>query len=248
LRARSRKFSWYLTWAIIDIVVIAILSCFVLSLPIWRIHKVEVKGAVYIPQGKIKGLARVPMNENIFMLDPAEIKERFAKTVQIKDLHIKRKLPGTVVIEIKERRPFAIVNIGSTPAIMDNEGYIIAKSGLSSSIYRADLGKLPVIRGVGRNVLDKNGRLLPTETMFIDQTIILLSSFLDIGSVQIELSDRDNVSVYIEDILRVKIGNYDKIEKKIGVLKALLIPAKEKLEKVAYIDVRVPDDPVIRFR
>lgn len=248
MRARSKKLSWYITWAVIDLLLLALISSFVFSLPVWRIHNVEVRNNVYISKDKIIRIARVPVNENIFLIDPADIKERFSKTVQIKDVRIRRSLPGTVVIQVTERRPFAMVIIGSEPVIVDNEGYILAKQNLSNSIYRSDIGKFPVIRGVSKKMLENGTRISEAERVFIKSTIELLSKYPSMGSIQMDISDRDNIVLYIEDILKVRIGGYGDISDKIKVLGALTGSIKGKMEKVAYIDVRVPEAPVIRYR
>jgi len=247
-RNARRPVSWYLTWSVLTIAIISILSGFMLSLPIWQISSVKVAGLNYLPEAKMISTAKIPQGENIFLIDLDEAKARFSNVVQIKEIKIKRKLPSTIVIEIKERAPYAIVVIGGATSLVDEDGYIIAGKSLSSSIYRLDISKYPVIRGVNKNNLEKGMRLDEKDRVFVRAALKMLSKFIDISAIQIEVGDREDIVIYIEDILKVKIGAPSDIERKIKIIKAIRDSVQGKWTKLSYIDVRVPDDPVIKFR
>jgi len=247
-RNARRPISWYLTWSVLTIVIISILSGFILSLPIWRICSVKVAGINYLPEAKILGTAKIPQGENIFLIDIDEVKARFSNMIQIKEIKIKRKLPSTIVIDIKERTPYAIVVIGGATSLVDEDGYIIAGKSLSSSIYRLDISKYPVIRGVNKKNLEKGMRLDQKDRAFVRAALEMLSKFIDISAIQIEVGDREDIVIYIEDILKVKIGAPSDIERKIKIIKAMRDSVQGKWTKIIYIDVRVPDSPVIKFR
>ena len=247
-RNARRPISWYLTWAVLSAVIISILTGFMLSLPIWQISSVKVAGNNYFPEAKIKSIAKIPEGERIFHVDIDEVKARFSNVIQIKEIKIKRKLPSTIVIDIKERTPYAIVVIGGTTSLVDEDGYIIAGKNLSSSIYRLDISKYPVIRGVNKKNLEKGIRLDQKDRTFVRAALEMLSKFIDISAIQIEVGDREDIVIYIEDILKVKIGAPSDIERKIKIIKAMRDSVQGKWTKISYIDVRVPDSPVIKFR
>ena len=168
--------------------------------------------------------------------------------IQIKELNIKRKLPSTIVIDIKERIPYAIVVIGGATSLVDEDGYIIASKSPSYSIYKLDISKYPVIRGVNKKNLEKGMRLDKKDRTFVRAALEMLSKFIDISAIQIEVGDREDIVIYIEDILKVKIGAPSDIERKIKIIKAMRDSVQGKWTKISYIDVRVPDSPVIKFR
>jgi cell division protein FtsQ len=248
LRARTRKFSWYLTWAVIYAIVIAIAAGLIMSLPIWQVKWISIEGAKYVPEEKILSTANVPLEQNIFQIDLDEIKEKLVKFIQFKEVKISRRLPSTIVIRVKEREPFAIVMLKSMPALVDEDGYILAKESLGSSIYKVDVIKFPVIRGLDGKSLEKGVRLNPAERSFMKDSIKLLSRFMDPSAVQIEFRKKDDIIIYIEDVLKVRLGDQENLEKKISVLSALVTASKDKLDKVQYIDVRLPDSPVVKFK
>jgi len=244
----KRLIVWYVTWTAITVIVVSILTGFVFSLPIWQVSSVKIAGNNYLPESKIISTARITAGENIFLIDLDEVGSRFLNIIQIKGVKIRRKLPGTIVIEIKERAPFAIAVIGGTTSLIDNEGYIIAKGNLGSSIYRLGIAKCPVIRGISKKSLEKGIRLNAADRIFVRSALDMLSKFMDIGTIQMDVGNREDMIIYVEDILKVKIGDQNEIERKTRIIKALLSSVTGKWNKVAYIDVRVPDSPVIRFR
>jgi len=247
-RNARRPISWYLTWSVLTIVIISIMSGFILSLPVWQISSVKVAGINYLPEAKMISTAKIPQGENIFLIDLDEVRARFSNMIQIKEIKIKRKLPSTIVIEIKERAPYAIVVIGGTTSLVDEDGYVIAGKSLSSSIYKLDISKYPVIRGVNKKNLEKGMRLDQNDREFVRTALEMLSKFIDISAIQIEVGDREDIVIYIEDILKVKIGAPSDIERKIKIIKAMRDSVQGKWTKITYIDVRVPDSPVIKFR
>jgi cell division protein FtsQ len=247
-RNARRPISWYLTWSVLTIVTISILSGFIFSLPVWRISSVKVAGINYLNEAKILGTAKIPQGENIFLLDIDEVKARFLNMIQIKEIKIKRKLPSTIVIDIKERTPYAIVVIGGMTSLVDEDGYVIAGKSLSSSMYKPDISKYPVIRGINRKNLEKGMRLDKNDRTFVKAALDMLSKFIDTGTIQIEVGDREDIVIYIEDILKVKIGAPSDIERKIKIIKAIRDSVQGKWTKITYIDVRVPDSPVIRYK
>lgn len=243
-----RVVGWYATWSILFIVVISILAGFIMSLPIWRIRSVQVTGNNFLPEAKIINTAKIPQGENIFLIDLDEVKSRFSDVIQIKEMRIKRKLPATVIIDVKERIPFAIVVIGGTTSLVDEDGYMIARQSLGSSMYKVDITKYPVIRGILKKNLENGVRLNPGDRAFVSSALGMLSKFIDLGTIQIEAGNREDIIIYIQDILKVKIGDARDIERKIKIVNGLLGAVKGKWIKIAYIDVKVPDDPVIRYK
>lgn len=249
MKARSKKaLSWYIIWGIIAAAILTILMGFIFSLPIWQLREITVIGNKYFTEEKIINIARLPSGENIFLIDPDETKARFSNIIQIKELRVSRKLPNKIVINIIERKPFAIAVIDNLTTLIDDEGFIISKQNLASSIYKLDIAKYPVVRGISRKNLQKGIQLSVNEREFMNSAINLMSNFIDIGSIQIDLANKDDIVIYIEDIIKVKIGNMNDIERKIKIVNVLLGKITGKWEKVSYIDVRVPDNPVIRFK
>ena len=244
----KRSISWAVTSVVLAAIIVAILSGFILSLPVWKTSNVRVVGNSLLTESKIINTANIPMGENISLIDLDDVSKNFAGIIQIKDIRIRRKLPGTIVIDIKERSPFAIAVIGAGTSLIDDEGYIIAKQNLGPSAAGKDIAKYPVIRGIDKKTLENGNRLNSADRAFIRAALNSFSNSSDFGTVQMDISKRDDIIIYIEDILKVKIGDTGGVEKKMKVVKALLGSIKDKWTKAVYMDVKVPDSPVIKFK
>ncbi len=247
-RNLKKLVEWYAVWTALTLILVSILAGFILSLPIWRVTSVRVVGNNYISEAKIVNAAKIPQGENIFLIDLDKVKKQYSNVVQIKDINVKWELPHTIVIDVKERTPFALAVIGGVASLIDDEGYIIAKQSLTSSVYRSDIAKLPVIRGINKGSLEGGIRLNSGDRAFVRAALNMLSKFIDLGTIQIEAGNREDIIIYIEDILKVKIGDPRDMEKKIMIVKAMLGSVKGKWTKLDYIDVRVPDSPVIKYK
>ena len=244
----KKLIQWYAVWSALTLIVVSILAGFILSLPVWRVRAVQVRGINYLSEAKIVNTARIPQGENIFLIDLDKTKKQYSNIIQIKDVTVKWKLPCTIVIEVKERTPFAIAVIGGVASLIDDEGYIIAKQSLTSSVYRSDIAKFPLVRGISKKSLDGGIRLNSGDRSFVTSALRMLSKFIDLGTIQIEAGNREDIIIYIEDIMKVKIGDPRDMERKILIVKAMLGSVKGKWTKVDYLDVRVPDNPVIKYK
>lgn len=244
----KRPASWYITWTIIYIIIAAILMGFIGSLPVWRIKELEVKGNNYFSGEKIAKTAKIPMEENIFQLDGDEVAARFSNIIQIKKISVRRKLPNRIVITVTERKPFAIAVVGDKVNLIDDEGFIIEKQNTGASIYRSDIAQLPVIRGISARSIENGNRIGRLDRIFMKNILNLLSKSLDIRKAQLELNNAEGIVIFVEDFLKVKIGGQGDIEKKTTTLAALIRSNEDKLQKISYIDVSVPENPVIKFK
>jgi cell division protein FtsQ len=230
----------------------AITLYYLLSLPVWKIQEVVVHGAVMLSAEEIKDLSGVPVSENLFLSNFSRVRENLRKVTAIKDFHVWRIPPATVLIRITERKPIAVVMIKNKSTIIDEEGYILNRNaGLTLNI--AHLTELPVISGTQQLLgtsfeVETENRIAPAVARLITEIIFELSSLLGSRNLQIETQDFEKISFLLDDILRVKIGRDENVKRKMEVFKKLFSLIADKWMRVEYVDVRFPDNPVIKFK
>jgi cell division protein FtsQ len=92
---------------------------FAFTVPLWapfifrhldffRVRKVEIYGARYVPGTEILERLRVDTTASVWD-DPGPLERRVATHPQVRTAVVHRKLPGTLVIEITENLPIALV-------------------------------------------------------------------------------------------------------------------------------------------
>jgi cell division septal protein FtsQ len=114
------------------------------------ISKVKVEGADRLDPAHIKKLSGIKEGDNIFSFDAERIAHMLKEQEPwIREADIGRKLPDTVVIEIKERKPAALVRIGGTVWIMDSSGHPF-KVATKDDDFTA-----PIITGAERKIVSE---------------------------------------------------------------------------------------------
>jgi cell division protein FtsQ len=75
----------------------------------FRVRRVEILGARYTPPGDLLRRLRVDTTRSVW--DPLEpLAERVRSHPQVESVTVSRRLPGTIVVRVTERRPVALVS------------------------------------------------------------------------------------------------------------------------------------------
>jgi cell division protein FtsQ len=251
LKARSRKrkksarFRLFVFAFLVALIGLAVY--FVLSLPIWRIQDVVINGAKMLSAEEIKNMAGIPLSDNLFLTSFARTRNVLRKISAIKSFHIYRIPPGTVLIQIEERGPVAVIVLNDQSAIVDESGYILNRNP-RFTLNVPNIIDLPVISGVGKNEIINGERIDPKSAKLINDIVVELATILGSRRIQIDLGDYERISLVLDDILRVKIGNDKEVKRKMEIFKGLLPTIASRWTQVEYIDVRYPDTPVLKYR
>jgi cell division protein FtsQ len=87
----------------------------------FRVRRVEILGAHYVAPGDI--LTRLHVDTLASVWDPTNpLAERVAKHPEVQTATVRRKLPGTLVVEITERVPVALVPASGGFRVYDERG------------------------------------------------------------------------------------------------------------------------------
>jgi cell division protein FtsQ len=254
LKARTRKksrpklpFRFRLIIGLILIIPIGIGIYFILSLPIWRISEVVVSGAKLLSAEEIRDLSGVPITENLFLTSFARVRNNLRQITAIKSFRIYRIPPATVYIRIEERKPVAVVLLRGKSAIIDEAGFVLNRTpGLTLNV--SDMADLPVVSGVTSTDVSADGQINPQISRLITDIILDLAQRLGSPRIQLETGGFERITFMLDDLLKVKLGRDEEIRRKMEVFKALLKVIEGKWGTVEYVDVRYPDNPVIKYK
>jgi cell division protein FtsQ len=124
------------------------------QLSFFRVRKVEIVGARYASVSEL--MDRLHVDTTVSVWDPtAPMMARLASDPQLRKVSIRRKLPGTLVVEIQESLPIALVSTNDGLRAYDERGTLLpidlARTPIDAPILpRRDLGLLHLL-GVLRN-------------------------------------------------------------------------------------------------
>jgi len=218
-----------------------------LSLPIWKIQEVVVTGTKILSAEEIRSLSGIPYGENLFWADFTHAQKNLEKISAIEKFNFYRIPPGTVLIKIKEREPIAVVILENKSAVVDREGYLLNRSP-KISLSISNLEELPVISGISTYELIGEEKINPRVAYLLPNLILELSRSLGSHKIHLELGNFENMSFLLDDLLRVKIGRDENLSEKIEILKGLLKELAGRWGQVEYVDVRFPNNPVVKYR
>jgi cell division protein FtsQ len=109
------------------------------------VQEVIVEGRRNTPMELLRGAIGVSRGDPILAFSPSATKARLETIAWVQNADIERRLPGTIVIRLTERSPFAIWQNQGRFAIVDRDGREVASDRLDA------FGPLPLVVGTGAN-------------------------------------------------------------------------------------------------
>jgi cell division septal protein FtsQ len=150
---------------------------------------------------------------------------------------VDRKLPGTVVVRIEERRPAMVLVLDSGSWTIDGDGYVLAEG--------ADGKALPILSGFDPGRISPGVRLELPQARAAMKVWRSLPGGLASHVVAVFAPTPHRVSLSLDTSTTVRYGSATAMAAKNAVLKALLARAQGEGSAPSYIDVRVPESPAV---
>ncbi|MBI5078672.1 FtsQ-type POTRA domain-containing protein [Candidatus Saganbacteria bacterium] len=227
--------------------VTGIAGYYALSLPIWRIQEVAVDGTKMLSADEVRAVCGIPLSENLFLSSFSRASDNLKKISAVKNFRLYRIPPAAVLIKIVERKPIAVVVLEGESAVVDDDGFILNRNP-NLTLNIPNMTDLPVISGVGTEEVISGERLTPKASRIVAGIILKLSNLVGSRRIKLEMGSFENISLLLDDILRLKLGREEELERKMQVFGKLLSAIAGKWDQVEYVDVRYPDNPVIKFK
>lgn len=248
-RAKPKKRRIFISIIVLTFLLAAFYFLFA-SIPIFRINDVEVIGTRLLSPDEVLRTANVPIGESILLARFSPAKKRLEQIPVVKKVDFIRSFPSKIVIKIEERKEALVcVSKSKQSLILDKEGYVMNPSGESASgAGFPDITGLPVMNGFDEEWLE-GGRYVRSD---VGRDVLKLLSefegFIVPKRLQIDVSDISDIKLLVDDILKVRIGSVDKLQRKIKAFEAIYSKNKERKNDIEYIDVSSIEFPVIKFK
>ncbi len=216
----------------------------VVSRPNWVIHRAEqidIEGNELLTAASIRDLVPLTYPQPLLHLEPQVLSAQIAATVPIAEASVTRKLlPPSLTITVKERRPVAIVlreAVGGNVGLVDEQGVWLPKEHYSALEASGTLPKL-VVLGFSDEVRPVWSELYAT----------VRQAALEI--FELDLRNPTNLILNTELGL-VHCGPYSphQFPEQLRVLAQMReLPTHVASDRIAYIDLKVPQSPAIQLR
>ncbi len=214
---------------------------FLYTTPLLGIDDIVVLGNERVSKEDIINMAGISRGENLFVVDTKDIIARVMKEPWIDGTEVRKRIPNTIIIEVSERRPLAIVNAGGLH-LMDRKGVVF------KSISPRDDIDLPIISGFSREELDYGISSIP-----MYKTITLLRELEgrkgfgleDVSEIYIG-KDGDFTIYTLKGAVRVDLGK-NGFKDKLSKLDKILYSMGGELGGVEEVDLDNTRGVVVRF-
>lgn len=131
-RRRFARRQWarrWLSWRrvvalLVPLVLIATAVYFVFFSPRTQVHEVEVAGNELLTAAEVRRVARVPLGQQLALVDLERSGERVAALAEVEDVDVVRRWPDAVEIKVTERTAVAVIELGGRLRGLDASGVV----------------------------------------------------------------------------------------------------------------------------
>ncbi|MGI5891853.1 MAG: cell division protein FtsQ/DivIB, partial [Bacillota bacterium] len=213
--------------------------------PFFYTNDIQVRGNEKIDAQSLIDLSGLEKGVNIFAAQTKRAEQWLEINPFILDAQVKRRLPGTLIITIEERKPAAIV-------VSDKAFLTVATDMvILSRLSKADQLPYPLITGV-KDIMPgiSPGSVLAGNQIESGIDIIKQMSgdvYPDIAEINVE--DPQKIKIFLNSGVEVRIGDSAKFKEKYTLFTSILSEQKQagKLSSIQYIDVSIIEKPVIFY-
>jgi cell division protein FtsQ len=108
-----------------------------------RVQDVVVEGRANTPEPLLRAAIGVRRGDPILGFSVGQARERIQKLSWVEHATVERRLPGRIVVQVQERRPFAVWQNQGRFVLIDRAGEVVTNSNV------ADFRSLPLVVGPG---------------------------------------------------------------------------------------------------
>ena len=215
---------FFILLIIIGIVIFAMVS------PTFNIEQIEVEGNEKIDSETVVSLSGVPEGKNIFQVSKNSVIKNIKENAYIDDVSVKRKLPRTLEITVKEREVAYQIKVINSYVYIDYQGYILEVASKSANV--------PQVEGfVTEQDTLLNGKRLSNDDIEALKDILRIMETAKVEEIlnlisKITIENKEYTLELKKEKKTVYLGNAKNLTNKMTYLKIILENEKENKGKI----------------
>lgn len=225
---------------IIFVVILSIFVFWAFNSTFFNIETINIDNSKTLKKKNILKESKIIKDTNIFKFKTADTEENLKQNAFIKSAEVKRKLPNTVNIDIKERERTFILQYISMYFVVDEEGFIMEELEVPD-------GNLSIIKGFNTKFTK------PGETIFLKEENESLKSFINEAKTlkilnkmeEVEKDFANDVNIKLKDGIYVAFGTLSNVKYKLSLLKEIMENIEEKDIKAKKIIMNKGSHPIL---
>lgn len=204
------------------------------------LREIEVHGQKHLASAEIGRESGLSAGMNIFQINLDQAKKRLLTNPWIESVDLRRQLPHTVQIIVKERQPSALLYdiAGQHWLVLDRNGICIEGVG-SLHMY-----SLPIITGIKPDASDPGKQV--SANPLLQPVLAALDPSVENFFSEIDISNGDNLIAYTRDVVPVLLGKCQDLHSKLAVAQSLMANLNNS-GTVMYVDIRSAQAPAVKY-
>jgi cell division protein FtsQ len=192
---------------------------------------------VHTRAADIAAVAELDHDDNVLTLSPDTIESAAESLPWVKSARVQRRLPGTIRVELVERRPAMILTAPNGEWTIDPHGRVLAEGSAYS--------RLPTIASASPATFSPGDKVAAPQLRAVLAAAGVMPGGLRKRVEAAFAPTPQRISFSLRNGMSIRFGSANRAEDKIKVVTAILDRVSATGEMPAYIDVRVPESPAV---
>ncbi len=198
----------------------------------FRISDIQISGNYHLEIKDVITSSKLEKGEPLLKISLSDIEDRLEQNAWIKKASIKKQLPGTLLIKIKEAEPMALLSLKKRLYLMDSEGELLER------LKGDGVPFLPVIKNINPKKKKDMSEALKLVIALNDKSIIADRESIEIGVESYGLKVKMD-----GELIKVGYGDYSA---KFDRWMALEPEIRKKGLPIKYVDLRFKDSVIVK--
>jgi cell division septal protein FtsQ len=219
------------------------LSALVAGAELFKVGGVVVRGNSRLSTGEVLALVADLRSQNVLTADLASYRARLIESPWVADAKLRRVLPASVEIVLRERTPMGLCRLGGRLYLVDDTGTVIDEYGPQYADF-----DLPIIDGLDRAPRDGGPALDPSRAELAARVMRAISTDDTIGArvSQIDVSDAHDAVVILDgDTALLHLGE-ERFAERLRSYMELAPTLRSRVPDIDYVDLRFEERVYVR--
>lgn len=242
-RKRAGSLAWL--WTTLLMIGMMVLGFGIAQSSLFHIHAIEVNGLSHLTREEVLAASELVPGEHIYAANLDKARNMIMTNIWVQQVEVKRKLPATVVINVTERVPAAAVTTPAGLYVVDSTGVLLLRQKLLdglSVLVVSGIDDVPEEVRLGSQL--ESAALADALTVIrqMDEQAASVVAEIDVANTQ-KIVARTSLGV------DVYLGDKSDFAKKFQLAMQIFDQeaAKGRGESMDYIDVSLPNQPVLAY-
>jgi cell division protein FtsQ len=199
-------------------------------------ERITVSGIKNVKRDEVIKALNLPEGATIFTISTRELGKRILQNPWIRSVKVGRRFPNGLIIKVTERKPLALISFDESAFLVDGEGFVI------KAVSEDKAPEIPLIHDLSLKPVKPGEKIKNTTLENALKILAFLPQSIYKKTKVVSASKVERITLYTDAGLEILFGSSEKVEKKVKVLSEIL----KREEKLIFVDLRAPENPVVK--